>query len=96
MYSQTYYLLRSKYDGRHLAARPSEAPQSFLLLFPMDYEALSYLSTHATEVRDRFTVETISAYQIKSLLDRWGFAGVGLVRDPIPPVVEFMARDRLP
>ncbi len=94
MYSQTYYLLRSKHDGRHLAARPNEGPATFLLLFAMDYEALSYLGTHAATVRDRFTVEAIAAYQIKDLLNRWGFTGVGWVRDPTPPIVEFMTRDR--
>lgn len=99
MYSQVYYTLRSKQDGRHLAARPeadlTRPDRTFLLLFHADYEALGYLSTHAAAVRDRFTVESVSAYQLKATLDRWGFSGVGLVRDPLPPVVEFMTRDRL-
>ncbi|MDB9524675.1 hypothetical protein PN498_01630 [Oscillatoria sp. CS-180] len=98
MYSQVYYLLRSKQDGRHLAARPdgSETEKTFLLMFSADYEALSYLSTHASDLRDRFSVESVPAYQIKDLLSRWGFSGVGLVSDPMPPRVEFLQRDRFP
>ena len=98
MYSQVYYLLRSKQDGRHLAARPDETAteKTFLLIFAADYEALAYLSTHAPQVRDRFAVESVPAYQLKGLLSRWGFAGVGMVSDPTPPTVEFMAGDRLP
>lgn len=97
MYSQIYYLLRSKQDGRHLAARPEgpESEKTFLLIFPADYDALSYLSTHAPEMRDRFAVESVPAYQLKAMLSRWGFFGVGMVSDPIPPSVEFMQRDRL-
>lgn len=98
MYSQVYYLLRSKQDGRHLAARPEgpESDRTFLLIFSADYEALSYLSTHAPDLRDRFSVESVPAYQLKDLLSRWGFAGIGLVKDPTPPNVEFLQRDRLP
>lgn len=97
MYSQVYFLLRSKQDGRHLAARPDETAtdQTYLLIFAADYEALSYLSTHAPEARDRFAVESVPAYQLKDLLNRWGFAGVGKVSDPTPPIVQFMPRDRL-
>lgn len=97
MYSQVYYLLRSKQDGRHLAARPDgpESDQTFLLMFSADHEALSYLSTHAPEMRDRFAVASVPAYQLKTMLSRWGFAGIGVVSDPIPPNVEFMQRDGL-
>ena len=98
MYSQIYYLLRSKQDGRHLAARPDNenAPdKAFLLVFAADHEALSYVSTHAPEIRDRFSVEAIPAYQIKELLDRWGFTGIGVVGDPITPTVDFLQRDRI-
>ncbi len=96
MYSQVYYLLRSQQDGRHLAARPDDqaASQTFLLIFGEDHEALSYLSTHAPDMRDRFIVESIPAYQLKDLMNRWSFTGIGLVRDPIAPSVEFMASDR--
>lgn len=97
MYSNVYYLLRSKQDGRHLAARPEgpESDRTFLLIFQADHEALSYLSSHAPEMRDRFAVESVPAYQLKGMLSRWGFTGVGLVNDPAPPTVEFMQRDRL-
>lgn len=98
MYSQVYYLLRSQQDGRHLAARPDgpESEKTFLLIFTADHEALSYLSTHAPDLRDRFSVESVPAYQLKDRLSRWGFAGIGLVNDPTPPNVEFLQRDRLP
>jgi hypothetical protein len=97
MYSQIYYLLRSQQDGRHLAARPEglESDQTFLLIFAADYEALSYLSTHAPDFRDRFTVESVPAYQLNGMLSRWGFAGIGIVSDPVPPTVDFMHRDKL-
>lgn len=98
MYSQIYYLLRSKQDGRHLAARPEgsqDTDKTFLLLFAADHEALTYLSTHAPEVRDRFSVESIPASRLKTEMTRWGFTGVGVVSDPIAPKVEFMVRDRL-
>lgn len=98
MYSQVYYLLRSNQDGRHLAARPDaeqKPNRTFLLVFTADYDALSYLSTHAPNVRDRFSVESIPAYQIKDLLSRWGFTGIGMVRDPMAPAVEFLQSDRL-
>lgn len=100
----TYYVLRSQQDGRYLTARlestATEAPAqentsppqfvSFLLLFQEHFEALSYLSAHAPDLRDRFGVEGISSRQLRSLLDRWGFAGVGIVRDPLVPQVEFL------
>lgn len=97
MYSSVYYLLRSKQDGRHLAARPDgpDSDRTFLLVFAIDHEALSYLSTHAPEVRDRFAVESLPAYQLKGMLSRWGFFGIGLVTDPAIPKVDFMARDQL-
>jgi len=97
MYSNVYYLLRSRQDGRHLAARPEgpESDRTFLLIFQADHEALSYLSSHAPEMRDRFAVESVPAYQLKGMLTRWGFTGIGLVSDPALPKVDFMQRDRL-
>jgi hypothetical protein len=97
MYSQVYYLLRSKQDGRHIAARPEagQPEKTYLLVFAADYDALSYLSTHAPEVRDRFLVESVPAYQIRELLSRWGFTGIGSVSDPYVPTVEFMKGDQL-
>ncbi|NEQ43701.1 MAG: hypothetical protein F6K00_09155 [Leptolyngbya sp. SIOISBB] len=97
MYSNVYYLLRSRQDGRHLAARPDgpESDLTYLLIFQADHEALSYLSTHAPEMRDRFAVESMPAYQLKDMLARWGFTGIGLVSDPSLPKVDFMQQDGL-
>lgn len=83
-----YYLLRAKQDGRHLAAR--EGDKTYLLLFTADYDALSYLNAHAKEMCDRFAIEPIVATQLKDTLSRWGFTGIGLVRDPLIPRIDFM------
>ena len=102
MFSQIYYLLRSKLDGQYLVARPradaAESPQSgqtggFLMLFSADHEALSYLNTHGAEVAERFTLETISGTRLGALMDRWGFEGVGIVKDPLIPQVDFLRRE---
>ncbi|MDA0674744.1 MAG: hypothetical protein O3C67_13700 [Cyanobacteria bacterium] len=92
MYTQVFYLLRSKQDGRHLAARQGEGEETktFLLLFAADHEALTYLSTHAPETRDRFTVESVTLPQVGGLIQRWGFAGMAMVRDPLEPKVDFV------
>lgn len=99
MFSQIYYLIRSKADGQYLAAHPhsnlDENPaqtRSYLLMFRERYDALSYLNTHAGEVVDRFGIESISGNQLETLLKRWNFSGVGIVQDPLLPKVEFLAR----
>ncbi|MGC8712779.1 MAG: hypothetical protein ACP5RH_10340 [Leptodesmis sp.] len=99
MYSQIYYLVRSKADGQYLVAHPrvngDENPtstQSYLLLFREHYDALSYLNTHAREVADRFAIDSISGNQLETLLKRWNFSGVGIVQDPLLPKVEFLSR----
>ena len=97
MFSETYYLIRSKSDGSYLVARPQPSqPQAaspgYLLMFRENFDALSYLNTHGSSVVDRFTVESISGGQINSLLNRWGFAGIGMVQDPLVPNVEFLSR----
>lgn len=100
--SQVHYLLRSRMDGQYLAAHPRRtadsemaAPQAgFLLLFQEQYEALSYLNTHAPDVADRFAVESVPGTQLGKLLERWGFIGVGLVKDPLTSNIEFLVRDR--
>ena len=98
MFSQVYYLLRSRTDGSYLVARPdkgnadSEATKTgYLLLFREQFEALSYLNKYGPDVSDRFAVESIPGSQLKPLIDRWGFAGLGIVRDPLLPAVEFLA-----
>ncbi|MEO0458010.1 MAG: hypothetical protein AAF152_15720 [Cyanobacteria bacterium P01_A01_bin.114] len=96
MFSQAYYLLRSKIDGQYLVARPRGNAESsgFLMLFTADYDALSYLNKHASEVADRFGVEPIAGAQLKRLMDRWSFEGVGMVKDPLVPQVEFLRREK--
>ena len=94
--SLLYYLLRSRADGRYLAARlrtdgPDPAAQ-FLLVFQADYDALSYLNAHAPEVSDLFAVEPITPANLKPLLGRWNFQGLGMVQDPRLPDIEFFNR----
>ncbi len=95
--SQLYYLLRSRADGRYLAARlrssdPTAPQTGFLLVFRADYDALSYLSAHAPDVGDQFAVETITPSHLKPLLSRWNFQGLGMVQDPRLPDIEFFNR----
>jgi hypothetical protein len=90
MFADAYYLIRSKSDGRYLTARPNAEESGYLLLFGESFDALSYLNTHAAEVANRFAVESISRTQVRSLLQRWGFIGVGLVTDPLLPKVDFL------
>ncbi len=102
MYSQIHYLLRSNQNGRYLAARPriatqdpDQAPQTdpgFLLIFQEHADALSYLNTHAGEIAPQFTVESIPGSQLSNMLNRWGYTGIGLVKDPLMPNVEFLRR----
>jgi hypothetical protein len=93
-----YYLLRSQQNGQYLAARqpinPGDEPldRPYLLLFQQDFEALSYINAHAPEFRDRFTIESHNLNQLKASLERWGFAGVAFVTDPLEPQVDFLAR----
>lgn len=99
MLSQTFYLVRSKLDGSYLVAHPKPSAQpdqpsadpGFLLMFREHFDALSYLNTHGAEVADRFAVETLPGTQLETLLKRWGFAGVGIVQDPLLPRVEFLS-----
>ncbi|MBD0268317.1 MAG: hypothetical protein ICV77_08480 [Cyanobacteria bacterium Co-bin8] len=98
--SQLYYLLRSRLDGSYLAAKPRQAnpdpdkppPAGFLLVFSADYDALSYLNTHAPDLASKFSVETVASSQLEPVLSRWGFQGVGMVSEPMQPQVEFFKR----
>lgn len=94
MLSSIHYLVRSKIDGQYLVARikasESETETGYLLLFREHFEALSYLNTHGSGVADRFAVESIPATQLKGLLQRWGFQGVGVVQDPLEPRIQFL------
>ncbi len=95
MLSQLYYIVRSKVDGKYLVAQINKAENegsvSYLLVFSENFEALSYLNTHGSDVSDRFIVESTSGTQLKSILERWDFQGIGLVKDPLIPKIEFMS-----
>jgi len=90
MLSEVYYLIRSRSDGSYLTARPNSQGLGYLLLFGEHFDALSYLNTHAAELASRFSVESVPGTQVKGLLKRWGFSGVGIVTDPLIPNVEFL------
>lgn len=101
MFSQTYYIVRSRADGSYLVAHPYKEERakegqpsdpSFLLLFREHFDALSYLNTHASGVADRFAVESIPGTQIDNLLKRWSFTGIGVVQDPLVPRIEFLSK----
>ena len=103
MFSQTYYLIRSRIDGSYLVAHlappaeqrePAKPDPGFILLFAEHFDALSYLNTHGSAVADRFGVESITGSQIEPLLKRCGFVGMGMVRDPLLPKIEFMRLSR--
>lgn len=99
MLSSLHYLIRSKQDGQYLVARANEGniekKTRYLLIFTEQYDALSYLNTHAKELSDRFAVESICGTQLKDILKRWGFDGVGLVRDPLLPAIDFMLKNSI-
>ena len=88
------YLIRSKQDGKYLVARLSESPDqaeaSYLLVFKEDYEALSYINTHGKSYSNRLSVESVSPTQLKGLLQRWGYEGLGIVEDPLIPTIQFV------
>ncbi|MGB3639808.1 MAG: hypothetical protein WBA39_19865 [Rivularia sp. (in: cyanobacteria)] len=91
MLSETYYLIRSKADGKYLAARPNQDDAStFVLLFRENFDALSYINTHAGDLANRLGVETVSGTQLKTVLQRWSFNGIGMVTDPLLPKIEFL------
>jgi hypothetical protein len=60
-------------------------------MFREHFEALSYLNTHGSGVADRFAVESLPGTQLAGLIKRWGFAGVGIVQDPLLPRIEFLS-----
>ncbi len=95
MLSQTHYLIRSKLDGQYLTARlknkENDTEVCYILIFREHFDALSYLNAHAAEVASRFGVESISGTQLKSVLQRWGFKGIGLVQEPLEPQIQFLS-----
>lgn len=98
MLSQVYYLIRSREDGSYVAAHPDGSDRAeskdpgYLLMFREHFDALSYLNKYASDVRERFAVESISGSQLKGILTRWGFTGVAMVQDPLLPRVEFLTQ----
>ncbi len=94
MFSQVYYIIRSRVDGKYLAAIPDpDGSDRYLLLFKEDFDALSYLNKYASDLKDRLQVESIPSSQLSPILQRWGYSGIGLVGDPLLPRIEFMKRD---
>ena len=101
--SQVFYLIRSRQDGQYLVARPTpstnpsssgradQPDKGYLLMFQEHFDALSYLNTHGAGVADRFAVESIASTQLNGLLKRWGFVGIGVVKDPLLPQIEFLS-----
>jgi hypothetical protein len=101
--SQVFYLVRSRVDGQYLVAHPRPRANSpsqeqsgqndsgYLLMFQEHFDALSYLNTHGAAVADRFAVESIPNTQLSGLLKRWGFIGIGVVKDPLLPQIEFLS-----
>ena len=87
------YLIRSKMDGKYVAASLEEQDK-YLLLFQEQFDALSYLNTHAADLANRFSVDAIAKTEIKGLLSRWGFKGVALVEDPLIPQLKFLTATR--
>ncbi|MDV2999019.1 MAG: hypothetical protein N5P05_000625 [Chroococcopsis gigantea SAG 12.99] len=98
MFSDTRYILRSKQDGQYLVARVPISGQDklaqYVLVFNENYDALSYLNTHAKDVAHLFSLEGINAVQLKSIIGRWGFNGIGLVNEPIQPNVQFLSYEK--
>lgn len=94
MLSSINYVVRSQKDGKYLVARIAQNPDSpeasYLLLFKADHEALSYINAHGKAMSERLRVESVSSIQLKSLLQRWGYQGIGLVEDPLIPEVSFL------
>jgi len=97
MFSQIYYLILSRADGRYLVAHPQAGAHkpgaSYLLMFREHFDALSYLNAHGSDVANRFVVESLPGSQLKGLLKRWGFTGVGIVQDPLVPQIEFLEHE---
>ncbi|MBE9039506.1 hypothetical protein IQ235_01685 [Oscillatoriales cyanobacterium LEGE 11467] len=91
MISQVYYLVRSKVDGKYLAAHPNpDLPERYLLVFQENFDARSYLNKYGGDMKEKLTIESITPIQLKSIIERWSFSGVGVVKDPLLPNVEFL------
>lgn len=99
MLTNIHYLLRSRQDGNYLVARPrpktAGAPQNqpnagYLIMFQDHADGLTYLNAHAPELATKFAVESVTQSQLKTIMARWEFEGIGLVSDPLLPKIQFM------
>ncbi|MCC5900047.1 MAG: hypothetical protein JJU32_19310 [Phormidium sp. BM_Day4_Bin.17] len=90
MLSQTYYVLRSQQDGQYLAARPDAEGDRYLLMFTEHFDALSYVNRFAEDYKEKVAVESLATPTLKTILQRWGYVGFALVRDPLLPRLEFL------
>ncbi|NET49000.1 MAG: hypothetical protein F6K09_09800 [Merismopedia sp. SIO2A8] len=106
MLTTVYYLLRSRQDGSYLVARSNAQPlpqtsgdrpeppknSGYLIVFQEYADGLSYLNAHAPDLASDFAVESMTQAQLKTVMQRLQFQGIGLVSDPLLPKVEFMSR----
>ena len=99
MLTNIHYLLRSRQDGSYLVARPrpqsdgEQPPQAnpgYLIMFQDHADGLSYLNAHAPDLAANFAVESVTQSQLKTIMERWKFQGVGVVSDPLLPKIQFM------
>jgi hypothetical protein len=87
--STLYYAIRARQSGRYLTASADAA--KYLLLFREDFDARSYLNTHADDLQDQFTVELLMNTAIAQVTKRWELQGVGVVQDPLLPTIQFLS-----
>ncbi len=89
-----YYVIRSKLDGQYLVANIVKnehlAKEQYILVFNEDFEALSYLNAHAPQFTGHFVVECLGESQLKTILQRWGYIGLGYVQEPLQPTIHFL------
>jgi len=92
MFSQVYYVILVRASGRYLTVQPQDKPDApkYLLLFKENFEAMTYLNQHGGGLADKFTVESVAQTQLKGLLFRWGFTGIGVVQDTLEPRIDFL------
>jgi hypothetical protein len=92
MFSQVYYVILVRASGRYLTVQPQEKPDApkYLLLFKENFEAMTYLNHHGGGLADKFVVESVAQAQLKGLLSRWGFTGIGIVQDTLEPRIDFL------
>ena len=90
MNSALYYVLRSQANSNYLTAYPNP-DAAYLLVFQEQFDALSYLNAHGSDVAQHFQVETLpTTQQLRGVLNRWELSGIGLVQDPLLPRIEFL------